>query len=79
MSVLFERVLLALVTLGDRLSPKHDEVVVRTGPDFDDLLVQTVRLTYPAHEQEQFLAHFRGLTGLWASDEGARLAAGAAD
>jgi CDP-glycerol glycerophosphotransferase len=36
MSVLFERVLLALVTLGDRLSPKHDEVVVRTGPDFDD-------------------------------------------
>jgi hypothetical protein len=51
----------------------HDWV---TSQDFDDLLVQTVKLTYPQHEQEQFLAHFRGLTGLWASDEGARLAAG---
>ena len=47
-----------------------------TSPEFDDLLVQTVRMTYPGHEQERFLAHFRGLTGLWASDEGARLAAG---
>jgi hypothetical protein len=46
-----------------------------TGKEFDDLLVQTVQMTYPVHEQEQFLAHFRGLTGLWASDEGARLAA----
>jgi len=51
----------------------HDWV---TSAEFDDLLVQTVRMTYPAHEQEQFLAHFRGLTGMWASDEGARLAAG---
>jgi CDP-glycerol glycerophosphotransferase len=31
-----ERVLLALVQLGDRLTPKRHEVVVRTGPDFDD-------------------------------------------
>ena len=30
------RFLLALVTLGDRLAPDRDEVVVRTGPDFDD-------------------------------------------
>jgi len=51
----------------------HDWV---TSTEFDDLLVQTVRMTYPAHEHEQFLAHFRGLTGMWASDEGARLAAG---
>jgi hypothetical protein len=29
--------------------------------DFDDLLVDTVRTTYPAHEHERFVAHFRGL------------------
>lgn len=33
--------------------------------EFDDLLVQTVRGTYPAHEQEKFIAHFRGLIALW--------------
>ena len=38
------------------------------GPDFDDLLVTVVRATYPAHEQDQFIAHFRGLTGIWARD-----------
>ncbi len=37
--------------------------------DFDRLLVETVRSTYPAQEQERFLGHFRGLTGLWAKDE----------
>ena len=30
--------------------------------DFDRLLRETVQATYPAHEHEQFLAHFRGLT-----------------
>ncbi|MFV0460286.1 MAG: RimK family alpha-L-glutamate ligase [Actinomycetales bacterium] len=35
------------------------------GPDFDRLLRETVQATYPPHEQEQFLAHFRGLIGLW--------------
>jgi hypothetical protein len=44
------------------------------GPDFDRLLRDTVAATYPRHEQEQFLAHFRGLLGLWASDERTRLA-----
>jgi hypothetical protein len=29
--------------------------------------------TYPAHEHERFIAHFRGLTGLWVRDEAARL------
>jgi hypothetical protein len=33
--------------------------------DFDRLLERTVRSTYPAHEHERFLAHFRGLVGLW--------------
>lgn len=37
--------------------------------DFDRLLVDTVRVTYPAHEQDQFVAHFRGLVGLWVNDQ----------
>ncbi|WP_151084128.1 ATP-grasp domain-containing protein [Nocardioides cynanchi] len=40
------------------------------GADFDRLLVETVRATYPVQEHEQFLAHFRGLIGLWVSDQG---------
>ena len=40
-----------------------------TGPDFDRMLVDTVRATYPPHEHEQFLAHFRGLVGMWARDQ----------
>jgi hypothetical protein len=41
--------------------------------DFDRLLVETVRETYPVHEQEEFLAHFRGLLGLWAHERGRSL------
>jgi hypothetical protein len=37
--------------------------------DFDRLLVETVQTTYPRQEHEQFLAHFRGLIGLWVSDQ----------
>ncbi len=44
-----------------------------TGPEFDRLLVDTVVATYPPHEHEQFLAHFRGLVGLWTRDEADRL------
>ena len=44
-----------------------------SGPDFDRLLLDTVRTTYPAHEQDRFVAHLRGLLGLWVSDETARL------
>ena len=43
-----------------------------TGDDFDRLLRETVAATYPPHEQEEFLAHFRGLVGLWASEQTAR-------
>ncbi len=48
-----------------------DEAVLEwvTGDDFDRILRETVTATYPAHEQEQFLAHFRGLVGLWARDQ----------
>ena len=34
----------------------------------DDLLVETVRSTFPAHEHDQFVAHYRGLLGAWVSD-----------
>jgi hypothetical protein len=37
-------------------------------PDFDALLVDTVKSTYPAHEQDRFVAHFRGLLSLWVAD-----------
>ena len=53
-----------------------DEVVLDwvAGPDFDQLLVRTVRSVYPAHEHEQFIAHLRGLMDLWVREETARLA-----
>jgi hypothetical protein len=51
--------------------PHFDEQLVDwvSSPDFDRLLRETVAATYPAHEQEQFLAHFRGLIGLWVADK----------
>jgi hypothetical protein len=39
--------------------------------EFDDLLIDTVHKTYPAHEQEMFAAHFRGLLGMWVDDNAA--------
>jgi hypothetical protein len=44
-------------------------------PDFDDLIVDTVRSVYPAHEHEQFIEHLRGLLRLWVRDESSRVAA----
>ena len=38
------------------------------GDDFDRLLVDTVRGTFPAHEHERFVAHYRGLIGAWSKD-----------
>jgi hypothetical protein len=48
-----------------------DEVVLDwvESADFDRLLVDTVRSTFPKHEHDQFIAHYRGLLGAWASDE----------
>ncbi len=58
--------------------PDLDRVVVEwiAGPDFDRLLAETVRSTYPPAEHERFLAHFRGLLGAWVADEEQRLSAG---
>jgi hypothetical protein len=52
-----------------------DEVVLEwvEAPEFDALLIQTVRDTFPAHEHDHFIAHYRGLLGAWARDERTRL------
>jgi hypothetical protein len=44
-----------------------DELVYEwvASPEFDQLLVDTVLTTYPPHEHEHFVAHFRGLVGRW--------------
>ncbi|HQR79483.1 MAG TPA: hypothetical protein PLT68_04615 [Actinomycetota bacterium] len=43
-------------------------------PAMDQVIVDTVRATYPPHEHERFVAHFRGLVGLWCRDEQQRMA-----
>jgi len=42
-------------------------------PEFDEVLVTTVTTTFPVHEHEQFVAHFRGLLRLWCDEERTRL------
>jgi hypothetical protein len=37
--------------------------------DFDRMLTETVNMTYPEHERESFMGHFRGLVGLWVNDQ----------
>jgi hypothetical protein len=52
-------------------SLSHVDDMVRdwvTSQAFDDLLVETVRSTYPAREHDRFVAHFRGLLALWVKD-----------
>jgi hypothetical protein len=51
--------------------PHVDELVLEwiDSAEFDGLLTETVRSTYPPHEQERFLAHFRGLVGQWVSEQ----------
>ena len=36
--------------------------------ELDRVLVDTVRSTFPSHEHEQFIAHYRGLLAAWARD-----------
>jgi hypothetical protein len=57
----------------DSRLPHVDELVLDwiTSADFDRLLVDTVRSTYPAYEHERFIAHFRGLIGQWVRERGA--------
>jgi hypothetical protein len=53
-----------------------DELVVEylEGAEFDELLVRTVKATFPAHEHEEFIAHYRGLLAAAAVDRRAALA-----
>jgi len=48
-----------------------DEVVFDwvCSDQFDQLLLDTVRATYPADEHDRFIAHFRGLINSWISDQ----------
>ena len=36
-----------------------------------------MQATYPAHEQDQFVAHFKGLLGMWLDDQRAPVPASA--
>jgi hypothetical protein len=37
--------------------------------EFDDLLVAVVTTTFPPHEHEQYVAHYRGLLAAWAREQ----------
>ncbi len=54
-----------------------DEIVLDwvASPGFDQLLTDTVRSVYPAHEHDRFIAHLRGLLSLWVTDESNRVTA----
>ena len=48
-----------------------DEIAIEyfESPEFDELLVETVAATFPPHEHEEFVAHYRGLLAAWARDQ----------
>jgi hypothetical protein len=52
-----------------------DELTVEyfASPSFDELLVQTVRGTFPVQEQEHFVEHYRGLIASWVDDQRAAI------
>jgi hypothetical protein len=56
----------------DRHLGHVDELMVEfvRGAEFDRLLVDTVRSTFPPHEHDHFVAHYRGLLAAWAENQG---------
>ena len=58
--------------------PHLDELMLEyvESDDFDRLLVSTVTSTFPAHEHEQFVSHYRGILGAWAAEQRAAVPAG---
>jgi hypothetical protein len=48
-----------------------DEAMVEfiESQEFDDILVDTVRTTFPPHEHDRFIPHYRGLLAAWAADQ----------
>jgi hypothetical protein len=57
----------------DKYLSHVDELICEyfDGADFDELLVETVKSTFPKHEQEMFVTHYRGLIAAWVSDQAA--------
>jgi len=55
----------------DTALPEIDDLVLEwvSSSDFDRVLTETVVMTYPEHERERFMGHFRGLVGLWVGDQ----------
>jgi hypothetical protein len=55
----------------DTALPEIDDLVLEwvSSSDFDRMLTETVVMTYPEHERERFMGHFRGLVGLWVGDQ----------
>ena len=51
--------------------PHLDELVVEhfAGGEFDGLLVDTVRSTFPPHEHDEMVGRYRGLVGAWVADQ----------
>jgi hypothetical protein len=43
-------------------------------PEFDDIIVNTVRTTFPSPEHESFIAHYRGLLRHWVEAEAGQMA-----
>ena len=55
---------------GEALPHLHEVVVDYVAGDaLDALLVETVQQTFPLHEHERFVAHFRGLLASWVADQ----------
>lgn len=38
-------------------------------PEFDDIITQTVRTTFPEHEHDHYISHYRGLMSHWVESE----------
>jgi hypothetical protein len=51
--------------------PEIDEAMVQfiASPEFDRILADSVAATFPPHEHERFLSHYRGLLEAWVMDQ----------
>ena len=58
----------------EKYLPDIDEAMVEyvESPEFDATLVDTVRATFPVHEHDRFVPHYRGLLAAWARDQRAQ-------
>ena len=55
----------------DKHLPHVDEMMLEfvESPEFDRILVDTVTSTFPKHEHDKFIPHYRGLLAAWAKDQ----------